>query len=141
MSINLTVASAISGTLQPVTDQNNNAGALSLGTTGAAVKGVDSVGICLPMEIIGKTPATGDSWGRLLRLSGMNGTYFDFGIDAKGNLFINTPSSTATSHALTMSPSGVVSIGSLTLPNLTATPGITADVVIDPATGIVHKQS
>jgi hypothetical protein len=70
----------------------------------------------MPMTLTGSKPSTGQTWGRLLRLTGMNGTFFDLGIDASGNFFINTPSSTATSHALTISPSGVVTIGNLTLP-------------------------
>jgi hypothetical protein len=97
-------------------DQDNNASALSIATTGAAVTGQDVVNAAFPMQIIGQQPSSGQTWGRLLRLTGMNGTFFDFGIDANGNLFINTPSSTATSHALTISPTGVVTIGNLTLP-------------------------
>ena len=111
MSIDLVVGSSFDGSLQPVMDQNNNKSALSLAINGAAVSGQDVVGGAFPMQIIGVKPTTGDTWGRLLRLTGTNGTFFDFGIDANGNLFINTPSSTATAHALTISPSGVVTIG------------------------------
>jgi hypothetical protein len=139
MSIDLTVASPINGTPQAILDQNNNTSCLSIGTIGAVIKGQDVVGGSLPMQVVGQKPTTGQTWGRLLRLTGINGTFFDIGVDDSGNLFVNTPSSTQTAHALTISPSGVVTIGSLTLPNLTPPSGGSTDVVVD-STGVVHKQ-
>jgi len=36
--------------------------------------------------------------------------FFDIGIDQNGNLFLNGPSSTATNHILSVSPTGAITI-------------------------------
>lgn len=112
MSIDLTIANTISGTLQPVQDQSNNASALSIASNAVLISGQDVVGGALPLVVQGAAVTQGDSWGRLIRLASPTGAFFDIGIDQNGNLFFNTSSSTQTSHALTISPTGVVTIGS-----------------------------
>ena len=112
MSIDLTIANPISGTLQAVQDQNNNASGLSIATNSVQITGQDVVGGALPLVVTGTQVTGGDSWGRLIRLASPTGAFFDIGIDQNGNLFFNTSNSTQTSHALTISPTGVVTIGS-----------------------------
>jgi hypothetical protein len=112
MSIDLTIANPISGTLQAVQDQNNNASALSIASNMVQINGQDVVGGALPLIVQGVAVNDGDTWGRLIRLASPSGAFFDIGIDQNGNLFFNTPNSTQTAHALTISPTGVVTIGS-----------------------------
>ena len=113
MSIDLTIAGPISGTLQPVQDQNNNASGLAIATNSVAITGQDVVGGALPLIVTGTKVTQGESMGRLIRLAGATpGVFYDLGIDAKGNLFLNGPGSTASQHLLTVSPNGVVTIGS-----------------------------
>ena len=153
MSLDLVVANAItSGTLvQTVADQNQNASALSLAEQEVQVNGQDVIGGTLPLRFIGHTEGMqfgSNTWGRILRLenNGGSGRFYDLGIDEAGNFFINTPASTDSDHALVISPDGTVTIkalGSLQLSGLsTPPPGVqTVDVVVDPSTGTLYKQS
>ena len=61
---------------------------------------------------------TAKTWGRVIRVVdiGTSKAFYDIGIDKAGNLFINTPQSSQTSHVLTISPDGQVTItGNLTV--------------------------
>jgi hypothetical protein len=108
MSVNLTVANPISATNQPVQGGANSA--LSLSTETVLIQGKDVPGSSLPLQVIQSVSGSG-TWGRVLRLQGPNASqFFDFGIDANGNLFLNGPQSTATTHLLTISPTGVITV-------------------------------
>lgn len=78
------------------------------------IQGKDIVGSSLPLIVEQKAQfSTENTWGRVIRLVGSTGPqapFFDLGIDEQGNFFINTPQDTKTSHSLTISPSGVVTI-------------------------------
>jgi hypothetical protein len=89
--------------------------------TDLEVVGKDVVGGELPSIITSLNTAddfgSGKTWGRLLRVRrDGNNNFFDIGLDASGNLFINTKSDSATKHVLTITPSGDVRIqGNLTV--------------------------
>jgi hypothetical protein len=137
-SIDLVISSAVSGTLQTVTTQDGSPSGLALANNATTITGQDIVGGALPLVITGQTPGTQPTWGRILRLAHGAGL-FDFGIDASGNFFINSNASTATSHVLTISPSGQVTIPNLVLSNLQTAPGGSIDLSVD-ATGTVYRQ-
>ncbi|WP_169154281.1 hypothetical protein [Brasilonema bromeliae] len=69
----------------------------------------DIVNASLPLFIYQTAKSSDNTWGRVVRLSGF-GNFFDIGIDEQGNFFINSPEDTKTSHALKISPTGVVTI-------------------------------
>lgn len=82
------------------------------------VTGKDIVGGSLPLRVQSLTTPQefdeGSTWGRVVRLEQKtNLTFFDLGIDEDGNFFINTPQSSASSHALTIAPDGTVTIPQL----------------------------
>jgi hypothetical protein len=84
--------------------------------------GKDIVGGELPAIITSENTAeelaAGTTWGRVLRLrrGSNNQEFYDIGIDRDGNLFINTKKNNATSHVLTISVDGNVTItGNLTV--------------------------
>jgi hypothetical protein len=110
---NLKVSAPLAANLQPVADQGNISSALSLATNGATVRGQDVVGGMLPLTVAGQAPPTGQqTWGRLIRLAGIGtGQFYDIGVDQSGNLFLNGPNSTKTVHLITITPTGVVTIG------------------------------
>lgn len=154
MSVDLVVASAISGSPTPVLDQNGNQSAISLSTQQVSVIGTDQVGGSMPESVAGKTSTTaysnGTTWGRLIRFQdqGTSNVFYDIGIDRNGNLFFNSPGSTASQHVLTLSQTGTLTvnamaIGQLQLSGLTTPPAgvTTVDVVVDPTTGNLYRQS
>lgn len=114
MSIDLVVPNPIASGMQPVQDQNNNTSALSISLAGVLVKGQDVVGGSLPLIVQGTPVGSGQqTWYRLVRFQGAGGSggqFFDLGIDQSGNLFLNGPSSTATNHIISISPSGAITI-------------------------------
>lgn len=73
------------------------------------ITGKDIVDASLPLIVEQTAKSPENTFGRLVRLSGTGG-FFDIGIDEQGNFFINTPEDTKTSHALTISSKGVVTI-------------------------------
>lgn len=86
------------------------------------VVGKDIVGVELPMFITSENTSeefsNGRTWGRLLRLrrGSNNQMFFDIGLDEAGNLYINTKNNSASTHVLTISPAGHVTItGDLTV--------------------------
>jgi hypothetical protein len=154
MSVNLTVASPISGSPIQVSDQEENNSALYLAARGVEVIGGDIVGSPMPLVIIDQTSASdyenGITWGRLTRLQddGTSNTFYDIGIDVNGTLFINSPASTASTHILTLTGDGVLSVNTLAINQLRVTglliapPGVpTANVVVDPATGTLYREN
>jgi len=113
MSIDVTVPNSFSSGPQTLQDQNNVQTSLTLGNNQAIVIGQDIVGGALPLQIRGQAVGSGQqTWGRLIRLVGIGGpnNFFDIGIDQNGNLFLNGPSSTATNHILSVSPTGAITI-------------------------------
>jgi hypothetical protein len=109
MSVNLTVANPISGANQPV--QGGADSALYLSTDTVYIQGKDVPNVSLPLQVVQSVSGSG-TWGRVLRLQGPERSqFFDFGIDTNGNLFLNGPQSTQTTHLLTISPSGVITVG------------------------------
>ena len=110
--IDVVVPASFSDGVQQIQDQSGGTSSLSLGATSALVRGMDIVDGSMPMKIIGQAVGSNQqSWGRLLRLQGTTASqFFDIGIDTNGNLFLNGPNSTATTHLLTISPSGVITI-------------------------------
>lgn len=83
------------------------------------ITGKDIVGESLPLTVVNTATASEDTWGRIIRITGQNApiipidsinSYFDIGVDDEGNLFINSPVDTKTSHSLMISPTGVVTI-------------------------------
>jgi hypothetical protein len=156
MSADLTVASAISKNPQPVQTQASaeNSSALFLASEMVQVLGQDVVGDSMPLWVQGSTSLgsyqAGTTWGRLIRVVdvGTSGAFYDIGIDQWGNLFINSPRSSESQHVLTLSTDGtlrvnVLAIDQLQLTGLTSPPpGVsTVDVVIDPQTGKLYRQS
>ncbi|MGI8502319.1 MAG: hypothetical protein ACR2LR_14455 [Hassallia sp.] len=73
------------------------------------ITGKDIVGGSLPLIVEQTAKSPENTNGRLVRLSG-SGVFFDIGIDEQGNFFINTPQDTKTSHTLTISQKGVLTI-------------------------------
>jgi hypothetical protein len=68
--------------------------------------------------------ANGTTWGRVMRLQRGNvpGLFFDIGLDRQGNLYINTNSNNVSTHVLSISSTGNVTITG----NLTVTGRLTA---------------
>jgi hypothetical protein len=107
-----------------VTDETGNKSALWLQKQDqVTILGKDVLGVSLPLQVVGDEQdsdyTSGKTWGRLVRLgigaAGWN-NFYDIGLDKAGNLFINSKSSTATQHVLTITPSGDVVIqGNLTV--------------------------
>jgi hypothetical protein len=124
MSIDLVVPTKISPALQPIQDQDGDASALSVATNAVTIVGQDIVGSALPLVIQGNPVGQGQqTFGRVLRLvNGKlgNGGMFDFAVDTSGNLQVYAGGQTSNS-ALTISPSGAVSIPNLAITNLTVT--------------------
>ena len=140
MSVDLVVSTAISTTLQPISSQAGGQSGVLVATNATQVKGQDIVGAAMPLAVIGQAVvAPGQTWNRLVRLQNSNGQFFDLGIDASGNFFINSQNSTATAHVLTISQSGVVTIGNLALTNLSTAPGSSVDLAIG-SDNNVYKQ-
>ncbi|MDJ0735284.1 MAG: hypothetical protein QNJ47_14715 [Nostocaceae cyanobacterium] len=85
------------------------------------INGKDVVGDTLPLIVNGSTTPeefqASTTWGRVIRIrQNGNSDFFDLGIDKDGNFFINTPSSNATNHALTIARDGTVTIPKLVTP-------------------------
>jgi hypothetical protein len=110
---------------------------LQLASKQTTLTGQDAPGQFLPVAIVGQA-ATG-TWNRLLRLQNSANQFFDIGVDSGGSLFINSPNSSATSHVLTISPSGTVTIGNLVLNDLAVAPGGSVDLAVNNQ-GQVFKQ-
>lgn len=109
MSIDVVVANSFSTGLQTLQDQDGAPSALAASTNTARVTGQDIVGGAMPFTLVGQPVGAGQqTWGRLVRLVGTNGQFFDLGIDSSGNLFLNGPNSSATGHILSISQSGVI---------------------------------
>lgn len=84
------------------------------------VTGKDIVSGSLPLRVKSKNTEQefndGTTWGRILRLERSGQVFFDFGIDQRGHLFINTAKYSATNHVLSIAPDGHVTItGDLTV--------------------------
>jgi hypothetical protein len=84
-----------------------------------SISGKDIVGATLPLAVTNNATSSEDTWGRVIRVTGKNAaivppyninSFFDIGIDDQGNFFINSPTDTKTSHSLTISPSGHVTV-------------------------------
>ena len=154
MSNDLTVSSTINSGLQQVQGQSGGSSALFVATNQVQSQGQDQVGFALPFWVQGTTSLNayqqGTTWGRLIRVEdiGTSGAFYDIGIDQTGNLFINAEQSTETQHILTLSSAGnlqvnLLSINQLQLTGLNTPPsGVnTVDVVVDPQTGNLYRQS
>ncbi|MBV8544598.1 MAG: hypothetical protein JO093_10505 [Acidobacteria bacterium] len=137
-TIDLVVPAQISASPQPVSGQTGPASGLSLGTNSTIITGQDIVGGALPL-VLSAQATTQPTWGRILRLQSPSAGFFDLGIDAGGNLFINSTSSTASVHVLSISPSGQVTIPNLVLTNLQSAPSGSIDLAVG-ANGTVYKQ-
>jgi hypothetical protein len=83
------------------------------------ITGKDIVGASLPLAVTNNATSSENTWGRVIRVTGKNAaivppyninSFFDIGIDDQGNFFINSPTDTKTSHSLTISPSGHVTV-------------------------------
>lgn len=84
------------------------------------ITGKDIVNGSLPLIVTNAAGPLPNSWGRVVRVTGNNApiippynlpSFFDIGVDDQGNFFINSPANkTKTSHALTISPTGIVTI-------------------------------
>lgn len=105
-----------------VMDDAGNKSPLLLRQDQVVISAKDTPGKSMPLMIIGDHKeadyATGKTWGRLIRLAigAPWPTFYDIGIDKAGNLFINSKSSTAAQHVLTITPAGDVIIqGNLTV--------------------------
>jgi hypothetical protein len=89
------------------------------------ITGKDIGNASFPLIVTNNAGVIENSWGRVLRVTGNNApiiqpynvhSFFDLGVDDQGNFFINSPADTTkTSHALTISPTGVVTINNLEL--------------------------
>jgi hypothetical protein len=84
------------------------------------ITGKDIGSVSFPLIVTNAAGSLPNSWGRVIRVTGNNApiiqpynihSFFDIGVDDQGNFFINSPADTTkTSHALTISPTGVVTI-------------------------------
>ena len=83
------------------------------------ISGKDIPGSSLPLAVTNLATSSENTWGRVIRVTGHNAaivppyninSFFDIGIDDAGNLFINSPTDTKTSHSLMISPSGHVTL-------------------------------
>lgn len=142
MSIDLVVNTGISETnLSPISDQKGAVSGFSIAKVATKVDGLDTVGSSLPLSVSsGPTSEqfkNGETWGRLIRLDSTAG-FYDLGIDEKGNLFINSSSSTASNHVLTISPKGEIFFNPS---GIQIASGPTVDLVIDKTTGQLCRQS
>jgi hypothetical protein len=78
-----------------------------------SITGKDLVGGGFPLTVSNTATSSENTWGRVIRITGKNpdtNSYFDLGIDDKGNFFINSPIDTKTSHSLLISPKGIVTV-------------------------------
>jgi len=84
------------------------------------ITGKDIGNVSFPLIVTNNAGVIENSFGRVLRVTGTNApivqpynipSFFDFGVDDRGNFFINSPADrTKTSHSLMISPDGVVTI-------------------------------
>ena len=94
MTYELKTSGIIGANPIPVAVENNNSAlAIALEGYGIEINGKDKCGYSLPLEMKQDVRGMGaNTWGRFIRLKTKNdkgGFFFDIGIDADGNLFIN----------------------------------------------------
>jgi hypothetical protein len=94
--------------VEAVGDGTGNTSPLRLSKDSVVVQSVDTVGKSFPFTVHA-SPAE-KTFGRLLRLAAANSSHFyDLGIDAQGDFFINGPASVDI-PILTITPDGVMKI-------------------------------
>jgi len=137
MSIDLVLSNPISANLQPIAGQGGGSSSgLSIATNATVIAGQDIVGGALPLVIQAQAVNGQSTLNRILRLMSSTGSFFDIGIDASGNLFIN---SNQTNGILTLSPAGQLTVPNLVLSNLQTAPEGSVDLAAGP-NGAVYTQ-
>ena len=149
MDLGLVVELPINSKAQTVKDTDHNDSALNLGTQRITIVGKDVVGGAYPLWIQGETTETEFSntktRGRILRLQdkGTTNTFYDFGVDEEGNLFLENQQ-TLDNPILKISPSGEITLNASKGLYLTGIEKLTSsnvvDLVYDTSTGMVGHQ-